>query len=303
LTETVAQAFDRFLLQPGRALSTISKYRYKFSLFLERHGGLMASAVGSDLLLQWFDYLENRLGYSPGHLAFHRSCHVCFWGWLSAQYGRANPALRLRRYSQRAASWSAADGGEIDVVLDYCRLKMWLTLRDQRDGCLFALGSAGLRTSNLLAVRVSDGRRAAESGVLVVDGGKRPMEAPLDERRLFLLRRWLYSRPAVGHERLFINLHEGSAHYGLPLTAVALGRCRRRVCEMAGVRPLTFQQMRRWFGVELARRHGPLVAAEALGHSSGVDVVIGHYYNPQREQARAAALAVLAEGGLQPSQG
>lgn len=297
LSESVSAAFTRFLDQPGRSLSTISKYRHKFRLFLERYGDVEANTVAADMLLQWFDHLENRLGYSPGHLAFHRSCHVCFWGWLMEQHGRVNPALRLRRYSQRAASFSAAESSEIDIALAYCQRAMWSTSVDQRDSCLFALGSAGLRTSNLMSVRVSDGRRAIESGLLVVDGGKRPMETPLDERRIKLLARWLQSRPVVNHERLFINLDERSKHYGLPLTAVALGRCRQRVCKLAGVRPVTFQEMRRWFGVELAKRYGPLVASEALGHSSGVGVVLAHYYNPQREQARAAALSIL-DGGL-----
>ncbi|NJN53685.1 MAG: hypothetical protein HC804_02365 [Anaerolineae bacterium] len=89
----LVDVFALFLEQPGRGLSTKRKFRAKFKLFLGRYGERPVGLITADVLEEWFCFLEERKGYSEGHLAFHRSSQRTFWKWAAAAgWVAVNPA-------------------------------------------------------------------------------------------------------------------------------------------------------------------------------------------------------------------
>lgn len=284
-------AFDCFLTEPGRSHSTKEKYRNKFKLFLERYGDWPLSKFSGEVIEGWFRFLEERKGYSEGHLAFHRSCHTTFWRWAGLD------VMRLPRYSEAPGVIVTATDAEIGKLLAACDL-MWDTLQRQRDAAIVALGTAGLRRSNIERVRTSEAIHALAHPVnhdgrhyyILHTKGKQPMEAVLDEQRAAVLRRYVHNRPATRHDRLFVNLNEHDGGYLEPLGAKGYDRARERICRAAGVQVISFQQMRRWLGTKVARSKSIQIAAQVLGHRSGVAVVLNHYYNPDKALAQTAVL-------------
>ena len=291
MEETVSSAFNRFLQQPGRSHSTKQKFRYKFKLFLEEHGRSPISTITAETIEAWFAFLEERKGYSEGHLAFHRSCHTTFWSWLGLDI------VHVRRYSEIPAVIITASDQEIKKLLDTCNL-MWATIHQQRDAAIIALGTAGLRRSNIRLTRTSNTTHALANPItangrsyyLLHTHGKENMTAVLDTQRATIIQRYLSNRPPTRHDRLFLNLNPDDSRYLEPLSNEGLIRARRHVCQAAGLRLISFQQMRRWLGTKIARTNSIHVAAQALGHKSGITVILNHYYNPDADQTRTAVL-------------
>lgn len=301
---SVRDALDVFLMQPGRGLSTKRKFRYKLKSLLAKFGDHPISSVTGDDLEAWLCELEDLRGYSQGNLAFHRSCAHTFFAFCAAWAGD-NPAANLPHYSQRPSRVIIANQQDVERALETCE-RMWSTLVEQRDAAIFALGTSGLRRSNIMRITVAETTHAlgdpiqAESGALMyllTTSGKEPMEAVLDERRATIIRRYLGNRPTTGHNRLFTNLNPHSNAYLRPLGANGYQKARERVCERAGVALISFQKMRRAMGTQIARRWGVELAAQALGHRSGTKVVVDHYYDPDREAARSAVLNAYRESG------
>lgn len=292
MEETVAQALERFLQQPGRSLATKNKFRYKFKLFLDQHGHKPTHEITSHTIEEFFHYLQERKVYSEGHLAFHRSCHVTFWGWLGLD------VVKIGRYDETPAAVVTATDAEIRQLLATCE-RLWSTIHEQRDAAIVAMGTAGLRRSNIQRTRTSEARHCLDNPLLDDDEsvyyilptkGKEAMDAVLDEQRAAILRRYLSNRPVTRHDRLFINLNQDDGGYLDPLSSEGFIKARRRVCRAAGLRLISFQQMRRWFGTRLAKSNSIQIAAQALGHKSGVGVVLKHYYNPEKKLTQTAVL-------------
>lgn len=286
--KTVNEAFTRFLQQPGRSHATKQKFRYKFKAFLAEWGETAVCDVSSQDIEGWFKFLEDRKGYSEGHLAFHRSCHITFWGWLGRNI------VTVPRFKQTPAAAKTATDNEIRKLLETCE-RLWATIHQQRDAAIVTLGTAGLRRSNIQRTRLSETQKALASPVdgrfyILRTKGKQPMDAVLDPQRAGIIGRYLTNRPDTQHDRFFVNLNQHDPHYLDPLSAEALARARRRVCQMAGLRVITFQEMRRWLGTKIARTKNIQIAAQALGHKSGVSVILNHYYNPEDELTRTAVL-------------
>lgn len=289
MEETVSDAFNRFQTKPGRSPSTKQKFRYKFKLFLEAYGSHAVTDITADTIEAWFAFLEERKGYSEGHLAFHRSCHVTFWGWLGLDI-----VHQVKRYSETPTAVITATDHEIRKLLDTCN-NMWSTIHQQRDAAIVTLGTAGLRRSNIRLTRTSETIQALTTPIngryyLLPTHGKEPMTAVLDSPRATILQRYLSNRPPTRHDRLFINLNPDDPEYLEPLSNEGLQRARRRICQAAGLRLISFQQMRRWLGTKIARNNSIHLAAQALGHKSGINVILNHYYNPDKEQTQTAVL-------------
>ncbi|MBX3058290.1 MAG: hypothetical protein KF770_17645 [Anaerolineae bacterium] len=284
-------AFDCFLAEPGRSHSTKEKYRNKFKAFLERYGDWPLSKFSGEVIEGWFRFLEERKGYSEGHLAFHRSCHTTFWRWAGLD------VMRLPRYSEAPGVIVTATDAEIGTLLAACDL-MWDTLQRQRDAAIVALGTAGLRRSNIERARTSEVVHSLAHPVehdgrhyyILHTKGKQPMDAVLDDQRAAILRRYVRNRPTTRHDRLFVNLNEHHRGYLEPLSTEGYIKARRRVCQAAGLDLITFQQMRRWLGTKIAKTNNIQIAANALGHKSGVSVILNHYYNPEKELTQTAVL-------------
>jgi len=305
-TQATQKVFEVFLRQPGRKPSTKDKYRYKLKEFLGRYGDLPIAEISAELLETWFTYLEEQKGYSPGNLAFHRNCFHAFFNYTSLYTGH-NPARTLPHYSSKPTHVITANPQEVEKAINICETHMWSTLTDQRDAAIFILGTAGLRRSNVKKTRLSQVRHALANPITVFDpvsqstktmyviptDGKGTMEAVLDERRARIVRRYIENRPKTRHDKLFINLDPRSKLYRNPLSNEGLLRARVKVCKEAKVTLTTFQKMRRLVGTKVARTKGAETAAKVLGHKSGTRVVLDHYFNPDTEAARLAALQAL----------
>ncbi|MFT7584910.1 MAG: integrase, partial [Cellvibrionaceae bacterium] len=288
---------EQFMTQPGRIRSTKQKYQYKLGNFLDKHGDNSIQIIDVPLIENWFAELD-RKGYSDGHLAFHRSCFVTFLNFCQPWINN-NPAKALPYYSQIPTHIITANAAHIGIALTVCEDKMGQTLALQRDAAIFALGVSGMRRSNIRETRYTDMLYALQNPIQIdsrtaysiQSNGKEPMEAILDQRRAKIIQRYIDNRPTINkHNRLFIVVNENHAKYLQPLSNESLLRARKKVCTLANIPVISFQKMRRLIGTNVARTHGVALAANVLGHKSGVSVIINHYYNPDKQAARRAAL-------------
>lgn len=293
--DTLVNYFDKFLELP-RAESTKQKYRSKFKAFLHQYGDMPISEIDAALVHAHFDYLEKK-GYSRGTMSFFRNCFHAFFAW-TAKFTGVNPAHKLPNYPQTAVVIERADEGDVQKCLNICEA-MWDTLKNQRDSAIFALGSTGLRASNVAGTRFSEIKRTLKHPervggckmYILPTTGKRPMESVFDERRAAIIGRWVENRPRCEHDQLFVSLKTME-----PLQARGFLYARMNVCQAAGVPLINFQQMRRMVGTRVARDKGALIASHVLGHKSGIKIVLEHYYNPDLEAARVAAYESLFFG-------
>lgn len=293
--ESLREAFDRFLSSHPVKASTKLKFRTKFKLFLEKYGDEKPGDITADMVQSWFDYMENRLGYSEGHLAFHRNCHKKFWSWLGQ-------AKAIPYYSPAPTRVITANLPDVDLALGICERQMWTTITHQRDAAIFAIATVGPRRSNLAGLRYSEVRHALahplHTGdrkyyVVLCKEGKQTMEAILDERRASIVRRYVESRPATRHDRLFVILDPARKDYLQPLSNEGLRRARERVCKLAGIEPVNFQMLRRMIGTVVADKTDIEKAARVLGHRSGTRVIEQHYLDKKQRDARLALLDSL----------
>lgn len=299
---TVQAAFDQFLADPRRKLITRSKYSYKLRPFLERHGELAIAAVTPTAINAWFAEMEQR--YAEATLAMTRGCLVTFFNFCVDQgLVVANPARQLPRYDDRPKRVVTADETHLGQALTICGfLSRGANPRDRRDAAIFALAAiSGARRSNIVhlpfretvtALAHPDFDERVGNIYQVSTKGKTLVTAVFGEWHADVLRRWLEVRPSAGDSnRLFVHLRPSTL--GKPLEANGLGHARRRICQVAGVPVITFQEMRKLRGTKIARQFGLELAAEALGHISGTKVIREHYYDPDRH---AASVAILQTG-------
>lgn len=295
---TVSDAFEQFLAEPSRKLITRNKYRYKLRPFLEENGALAVSGVSAEVINSWFAQMEQT--YADATLAMARSCLITFFnfclkrGWLEG-----NPAQQLPRYDDRPAHVVTANEEHLASALTFCGIMSKSSNPyHRRDAAVFALAAiSGARRSNIMLLSFREtvtalGRPDFDERVgniyTVASKGKTAIEIVFGEWHATILRDWLAVRPSCECNRLFVHLRSSSV--GRPLEANGLGKARRNVCQVAGVPPISFQEMRRLRGTKIARQFGLELAAEALGHISGTRVIKEHYYDPDRNAARVAIL-------------
>lgn len=297
---TVQTAFDQFLADPRRKLITRSKYSYKLRPFLERHGGLVITAVTAASVNAWFGEMEQR--YAEATLAMTRGCLVTFFNFCVDQgWAESNPARQLPRYDDRPKRVVTADEEHLGQALTICGfMSRSANIQQRRDAAVFALAAiSGARRSNIVylphretvsALAHPDYDETVGNIYQVSTRGKTPITVVFGEWHADILRRWLEVRPSAAKDvnRLFVHVRKSTL--GQPLQENGLGHARRNVCQLAGVPVITFQEMRKLRGTKIARQFNLELAAEALGHISGTKVVREHYYNPDRHMAHVAIL-------------
>jgi integrase len=298
---TINIAFEQFLMEPSRKLITRSKYRYKLRPFLEGHGATAVADVSADVLNGWFAEMERI--YADATLAMVRSCVMTFFnfcvnrGWLAS-----NPARQLPHYDARPKRVITANETHLGQALTICGfLAKSSEMRNRRDAAIFCLAAiSGARRSNIVNMPYRETVAALERPEFdervghiykVSTKGKTPVTAVFGDWHAGIVRAWLEVRPNCDHNRLFCHVRPSSL--GRPLEANGLGHARKHVCQVAGVPVITFQELRKLRGTLIARRYGLELAAEALGHISGISVIKNHYYDPDRH---AADVAILETG-------
>jgi len=297
-TTTVRSAFEQFLADPKRKLITRSKYRYKLKPLLERHGDQAITAVTADSINEWFAEMERT--YAEASLAMARSCLLAFFNFcIDSGWVEQNPARQLPHYDDRPKQVVTANEEHLGQALTICGfLSQTPDVRNRRDAAIFALAAiSGARRGNIVQLPLRETVEALErpdhdhrvGNIYAVNTkGKRPVTAVFGDWHAAIVRRWLDVRPATEHNRLFVHLRPSTL--GQPLLENGIGHARRRVCRIAGVPSITFQELRKLRGTKIARKYGLELAAEALGHISGTRVIREHYYDPDRHMAHVAIL-------------
>lgn len=311
-SQTLRQSLAAFLRSRtanGRRRSayTVRKYNSKLKGFLAEFGDVAAWQLDPEAVEVWFAALEPV--YADATLHMVRSCLLAVLRWVSAESGvDCTGALRyVPRYDARPARVVTANEHHVRMALDLCGTLMHSAKAMQRrDAAVFVLAAAsGQRRSGLVALRLSAMRDALATPLFeptsgtyytlrtVAKGRRTPLvfgEFPAD-----CLRSYVQIRPKTAHDRLFVELRPNHARYGEPLGERGLSGAYLRISEMLGVPPITFQQLRRLRGTQIARQFGLEMAAHTLGHamSSGTRVVREHYYDPDDAAAVSAALATF----------
>ena len=286
--------FDEFVSVRGSANAAL--YRNKLGKFLAVYGAYEVEAITPEIIKTWFDELEK--GYSEGNLAMYRKCFAALFNSVRPH---DNPVAGIRRYKQEPKRIIRADKDDVQIALDVCeQLSKSDNPIERRDAAIFTVGTSGARRSNIASLTIDEAQiglsKLEQIGddfgyILVCDGGKEKMELVLDERRGRIVRKYLEVRPNVRHDYLFVSFEENS--YGRKLSNEGFIRARRKICGLANVEMISYQEMRRMVGTDIARQEGLETAAHALGHTSGIEVIRKHYYDPDKEKARKAALNVL----------
>jgi integrase len=299
---TVREAFEAFLPDPRRKLSTRRKYSYKLAPFLKEFGCRPITVVDEHTLTTWFQRLEER--YAVATVSMHRTCHLAFYNYcISRGWLATNPAVSLPRYNDRPPWIKVAPEADVEKALIVCEeFSLSASDYERRDGLIFALAAiSGARRSNVLQMPYRETKTALlypiqddDVGCIytVVTPGKTVCELVFSDWHATLIRRYLTVRPDVKHNnRLFVHLHPlRGGSYGDPLGENGIAKARQRVCAAAGVPVISFQGLRKLKGTQLARKYGLELAATALGHTSGTRVVREFYYDPDKHAARAAIL-------------
>lgn len=296
---SVAVAFEQFLANPNRKMITRSKYRYKLAPFLKLYKSLEITLISADLINAWFAEMERT--YAEATLAMCRSCLMAFFNFcVDQEWVLVNPARQLPKYDSRPKRIITANEEHMNQVLTFCGiLSKSSKPRHRRDAAIFALAAiSGARRSNLVHLPFREILAALEKpadsdesvgNIYVVEAkGKTPITVVFGDWHANIVRRWIDVRPTSDHNRLFVHLR--SISRGQPLGTRGIGYARRNICKIAGVPSITFQEMRRLKGTQIARKFGLELAAEALGHVSGTRVIREHYYDPDKHAAHVAIL-------------
>jgi integrase len=296
----LVKAVEQFLDRPGLSAASRVKYDYKLRPFVALWGDQPVGAVTGRQLSDWFYSQAGH--YAPATLSIYRGCLLALFNYAIQEGWRSdNPAAGLPRYNERPRLIICANLDAVGKVLAFCDQA---SLGDdgylRRDAAIFALSAAtGGRTSNLklapyrecvhvLANPIEDSQAGAIYALPT--GGKTELELIFGEWTAAILRRYLAVRPTVKHNRLFVHMNEERGTMGEPLGDRGLTLARLRICRAAGVEPITYQQLRKLRGTQLARQYGLEMAAIALGHSSGTRVIREYYYDPDRHAARVATI-------------
>lgn len=295
---TVKIAFEQFLAEPKRKLITRSKYRYKLGPFLAEQGEQPVSSMTAGPINDWFAKMEQT--YAEASLAMVRSCLITFFNFCVAHKWLAvNPAKQLPRYDDRPVRVITANEEHLAAALTICGfLAKSYEARNRRDAAIFALAAiSGARRSNIVNMPFRETVAALNAPVRdemvgniyqVATKGKTPIKTVFGDWHAAILRSWLEVRPSTEHNRLFC--HTRPTTLGQPLQENGVGHARKHICLVAGVPVITFQELRKLRGTKIARKYGLELAAEALGHISGIAVVKNHYYDPDERMAQRAIL-------------
>ena len=296
---TVSAALNKFLADPRRKLITRKKYLYKLRPFLDLYGEEQLADITAENVLKWFEEMEEG-GSAEATMAMIRACLVAFLGHCQASgWVASNVAKSVPRYDGRPKRVITANTEHVAEALTICGFLSKSTCSTRRrDAAIFALAAiSGGRRSNMMMMPFRETVAALANPLpdtavgniySVSTKGKTPIEIVFGEWHAGILRAWLEVRPESAHNRLFVHLRPTSL--GKPLEANGLGHARKHICKIAGVPVITFQQLRKLRGTQIARQFGLELAASALGHISGTRVIREHYYDPDKHAAHVAIL-------------
>lgn len=292
-TET---AFNEFLAARPRATATRIKYQSKLKLFLADYGRHSLRELTPEMVCHHFQRLERR-GLAMATLASHRSAMVALFNYcLSRGWLRKNPATAVPRYSDSPAAIQYPEEGGVAAVLATARL--WASeddLQKRRDAAIVYLAAVSSRRrgelKNLrLSVALSALASPTSAGAycLATWGKTGAATLVINEVAASILRSYLEMRPPTKHDSLWVAT-DPSKNLA-PLGDNGFQHVRRRICSAAGVKLVTYQELRRWRGRIIGERYGPHVGAVAIGHRAGTSTFTRFYYNPAVELAISALI-------------
>lgn len=292
-----------------RSPYTIKKYQTKLAPFLSKFGHLEPWSLDAEEVEAWFIARQRR--YSEATMHMTRACLLAFLNWISAETG-LDCALALAytpKYDPRPERVRPANPHHVQQALELTELLTHSNRpQDRRDACAFVLAASnGQRLSGLMNMRYSTIVDAITTPLFepnagtyyvlrTVAKGKR-VPVIFGEYPAQVVRNYIEVRPKTKHDRLFVELRPNHKNFGKPLGENGLRGAYRRISQAIGVPNITYQDMRKLKGTQIARQYGLELAAAALGHSisSGTSVVREHYYDPDEAAAVQATLLTFAK--------
>lgn len=194
---------------------TIASYADSFVLllgFAAGRLGIRPSAITiehltTDLLFGFLDHLEADRGNSVGTRNVRLAAIKSFFHYLEYRLpacldlAMQVDAMPMKRHDERAVAH--LERAEVRALLD---APDPATASGRRDRAMLHLAyAAGLRVSELVAVRIPDLSHPDLDSVRVTGKGRRERTLPLWRETRGTIRDWLVARPACGCDHLFVN--------------------------------------------------------------------------------------------------
>lgn len=198
-------------------------------------------------------------GLSPWTVNAHYRRMHAFWNWcLKQELVEHDPFLKLRAPRLTELHKPALSTDEVKRLLDGCTGKDWQRLRDR--AILLVCLDTGLRLSELLAMRVADGKR---DRFIVTGKGRKQRVVFLSAQTRYAISKYLSNCPyrLNDYDPLWWGERGRMTFEGMRMVF-------RHLSERTGVK-VTSHTLRRTFATDLIRDETPLEAVrQLLGHSS-----------------------------------
>jgi integrase len=299
----LAEWFELFLEREGLSEFTRQKYQYRLRPFVLLHGQKLPAAITKDDVAR---FIASKPALAdPSKQLLRNSLHALFAYCLKGT-GSPNPVSGIPKWRDYPRRVHLPDETAVMVALETAvTMNEGMHPPSIRDGLIFALavvsGNRRGELRNLPLVDVLEALEHPESGEggnvyrVYTNGKTGDAICRFTEFHRPMIARYLAVRPATLSPAIFVNLNTTHPKYGQKLSLVAFDRVRPRVCKIAGVQNVTYQELRRRLATHIARAVNVDVAAQALNHSphTGDRVIRAHYYDPDKAQVDAALLAAF----------
>lgn len=295
--ERLATQFTLFLDRPGISAFTRDKYFYRLRAFIGDNGHLQPGDVTTAMLS---DYINAQSHLADASKAIICQCFHALFAFCGVS---PNPADGLPNYRETPKHIRLPDEDAVKLALETAvRLNEGDDPVNIRDGLIFALAVvSGNRRGEIHNLPHQDLLAAlnAPGDVYHAYTTGKTGEAVLrfTQFHVPMIGRYLAIRPETSDAAAFVCLNANHSNYGKQLSLVAIDRVRPKICRLAGISIITYQELRRRLATLVARSEGVDVAALVLNHSphSGDRVIRAYYYDPDKARADRAALSIFSQ--------
>ena len=259
---------------------TIASYADSFILLVRFAAGrldirpseIAVEQLTPNLILDFLDHLEEERGNSVGTRNVRLAAIKSFFRYLEYRVASClDPARQVRAIPLKRRDEPLVNHLDRDEVRALLHAPDPRTPAGLRDRAMIHLAyGAGLRVSELVAVRIGDLAQPHFDTVRVVGKGRRERELPLWKETRSVIRDWLAIRPQVREHFLFLNAR------GVPISRHGFAhRLALHVCAAArkvpsmGAKRITPHTLRHSCAIHTLEATGDIRKVSLwLGHSS-----------------------------------
>lgn len=249
------------------------------------------SDLKAEHVLEFFQYVIDRKGYSPATRQKHVKTVKTFFNWcVRYDFIQKSPAVavRGRRLPRTLSRDKAMTDDELHALLEFCKYK------PRNRALLLFLADTGCRRAGAAGVRIND-LDFKQMRARVTEKGEHQRLVSFGEKTAEAIRHWL----AVRSEKTRIKGFYVFSIDGRWMNPELVSQIIRRDCLRIGLRSLGAHSLRHRKGHQFAdARIAPSLAATALGHAD-VTTTIANYYPGDYETAEMH-LRALSEDNPKP---